>query len=196
MNGKLACTQVKFDWILPLFVKEISYAPMKEIDFSSAKKPKTNLDKAIDNATTMQQPKHDKSFQIAMPGREKEDIVGPSENENISFYRTLDSLDKKPVALSLVEPFSDSFILKSRLIPTMLDLFNHEYVAIEYNQLIKLSSETDISISDTDIKIIERDTRSQSNRNEFFTHRAGRISAFVSKQVSHTNPSQPSQSLV
>ena len=60
------------DWILPSILKEISYAPVKEIDFSSAKKLETNLDKTIENATTVQQPKHDKNFQIAMPGREKQ----------------------------------------------------------------------------------------------------------------------------
>ena len=158
---------------------------MKEIDFSSAKKPKTILDKAMYNATTMQQLKHNKSFQIAMPGREKEDIVGPSENEQMSFYRTLDSVDEKPVALSLVDPFADSFSLKGRLTPTMHDLFNQDDVALEYNQLIRLCSETN-----------SNRYRSQSNVNAFFRHRAGRIGASASKQASHTNPLQPSQYLI
>ncbi len=47
LNGKLACTQVKCTWILPSYIKEVSYAPIKEIDFSSAKKLKKELDKKL-----------------------------------------------------------------------------------------------------------------------------------------------------
>ena len=106
----------------------------------------------------------------------------------MSFYKTSDALGRKPVALSLVEPFSHLVTPKSRLIPTMHDLFNTEYVIFEYQQVIKRCSEIDMSISDNDVDIIEKDTRSQSIGNAFFRLRAGRIGASVSKQASHTNP--------
>ena len=48
LNGKLACTQVKCSWTLPTYVKEVSYAPVSDINFTSAKKIKENLDKSID----------------------------------------------------------------------------------------------------------------------------------------------------
>ena len=48
LNGKLACTQVKCTWILPTYVKEVSYAPVSDIDFTSAKKLKDNLDKTVE----------------------------------------------------------------------------------------------------------------------------------------------------
>ena len=34
INGKLACTQVKCTWLLPTFVNEVSYARVRNIDFS------------------------------------------------------------------------------------------------------------------------------------------------------------------
>ena len=49
VNGKLSCTQVKCTWILPRHVKQVDYARIKDIDFTSAKKLKENLDKSIEN---------------------------------------------------------------------------------------------------------------------------------------------------
>lgn len=47
VNGKMACTQVKCSWLLPTYVKEVSYARIK--DFTSAKKLKEILDSKIDS---------------------------------------------------------------------------------------------------------------------------------------------------
>lgn len=49
INGKLACTQVTCTWLLPTYVNEVPYARIKNIDFTSAKKLKENLDAKIDS---------------------------------------------------------------------------------------------------------------------------------------------------
>ena len=49
INGKLACTQVKCSWLLPTYVNEVSYERVKDIDFSSSKKLKENLDQKINS---------------------------------------------------------------------------------------------------------------------------------------------------
>ena len=49
VNGKVSCTQVKCTWILPTYVKQVDYARINDIDFTSAKKLKENLDKSIEN---------------------------------------------------------------------------------------------------------------------------------------------------
>ena len=103
LNGKLACTQVKCTWILPTFVKEISYAPIKNINFSSSKKLKQNLDKAVDDFITSL-PKQDQCFTSTKPDKE---IVSPSEDEKKAFYKTLNLCKKKPVALSLIKPYAE-----------------------------------------------------------------------------------------
>ena len=56
LHGKLACTQVKCSWLLPTYVNEVLYARVKDINFSSAKKLKENLDQKIDNLNNLQQP--------------------------------------------------------------------------------------------------------------------------------------------
>ena len=56
LHGKLACTRVKCSWILPTYVNEVPYARAKDINFSSAKKLRENLDQKIDNLDFIQQP--------------------------------------------------------------------------------------------------------------------------------------------
>ena len=40
--GKLSCTQVKCTWLLPTYVKEVTYDKVKNINFNSARKLKSN----------------------------------------------------------------------------------------------------------------------------------------------------------
>ena len=53
-----------------------------------------------------------------------------------------------------------------------------------------------ITLSSGEISQIEKDTQNQAKGSGFFTHRAGRIGASLSGAVCHTNPAQPSQSLI
>ena len=87
-------------------------------------------------------------------------------------------------------------MLKSRDIPTVSDLFDKKYLTFEYHELLKACTDISINISERDIKLIEKDTRKQSKGASFYHHRAGRIGASVSKLACHTNPAQPSQSLI
>ena len=56
--------------------------------------------------------------------------------------------------------------------------------------------EVSLDLNDDELDGIEEDTRKQSNGNFFFRRRAGRIGASVSWTVAHSNPMQPSQSLI
>ena len=49
INGRLSCTQVKCTWLLPSYVKQIDDARVLDINFTSAKKMKSDLDASIDN---------------------------------------------------------------------------------------------------------------------------------------------------
>lgn len=48
INGKLSCAQLKCSWILPSYVKEVEYARVRDINFTSAKKMKADLDATLD----------------------------------------------------------------------------------------------------------------------------------------------------
>ena len=77
---------------------------------------------------------------------------------------------------------------KSREIPTINDLPDPKYQDLDYPELLEVCSKQEIKLSDNEITQIKKDTRTQSQGANFFKHRAGRIGASQSKQVSHTDP--------
>ena len=120
----------------------------------------------------------------------------PDETDLSKFYTELNSCKTKPVSLSLNQPFSETFVSKSRNIPTIPDLFDKKYLELEYHDLLEVCSNVNIQIPAEERKLIEEDTRNQSQGSSFYRHRAGRVGASISKAASHTNPAQPSQSLI
>jgi len=120
----------------------------------------------------------------------------PDESDLSMFYTELNSCKTKPVTLSLIHPFSESFVSRSRNIPTIPDLFDKKYLDLEYHDLLEVCSNVNIEITAEERKTIEEDARSQSQSSSFYHHRAGRVGASISKAASHTNPAQPSQSLI
>ena len=102
----------------------------------------------------------------------------------------------KPATLSLVHPYSEDFVLKSRTVKTIPDLIDEEYTDIPFNELIKACNQVEVSMTDEDIKIIENDTITQAKGAGFFRHRAGCIGASISKDAAHTDPALPSQSSI
>ncbi|XP_068743620.1 uncharacterized protein [Montipora capricornis] len=192
INGKMSCTQVKCSWILPSYVKEVEYARVRDINFTSAKKMKTDLDATLDRVFDISQGDN----LAEEPKIESRGVPAPSEEEMNSFYAELNNCKFKPIALSLVPPFAESFVLKSREIPTVQDLSDHKYQDLEYPELLQVCLEKEIELSEEQRLQIEEDTRSQSEGANFYKHRAGRIGASQSKVASHTNPALPSQSLI
>ena len=198
LNGKLACTQVKCTWLLPTTVKQVDYARIKEINFSSAKKLKADLDKSIE---TVAFPVVDSSppSHTSTPKRQEVKMsssLEPSAEEMDAFYHSLSECKIKPVCLSLIHPFADSFISSTRNIKAVTDLFDPKYLDLSYTDLLKECNKVQLNLSDEDIKSIERETVDQAKGSAFFRHRAGRVGASKCRAASHTDPSQPSQSLV
>ena len=138
------------------------------------------------------------SAKVSEPSKRnfKETCKAPTKPEMDAFFSEINKSHKKPVVLSLILPYSSSFVLKSRTVPTINDLFDNKYLDLTYPELIKVCQEIEIKISKDQIQQIERDTIKQSKGHNFFKHRAGRIGASQSKSASHTNPALPSQSLI
>ena len=184
INEKLTCTQVKCTWLLPTAVKEVAYAPVADIDFRSA-------ETTINNLTTTKGSTGSHSSEVA-----KVAATVPGDTELRNFYAELNSCKTKAAALSLIHPFSDAFVSKSRNVPTISDLFDKKYLDFAYHDLLKACEKIFPKITDEEVRLIEEDTRSQSKGSSFYRHRAGRIGASISKAACHTNPAQPSQSLI
>jgi len=50
LQGKVTCTQEQCQWVIPSYQKEIPYAPVKDLDFTSAK-GKKKIDHALADPT-------------------------------------------------------------------------------------------------------------------------------------------------
>ena len=98
--------------------------------------------------------------------------------------------------LSLVPPYAQSYMLPSRNISTVMDMFKKENLELSYNELFKLCQSTSIEITKEKIDQVQKDTISLSSGANFFKHRAGRIGASQSKAAAHSDPALPSQSLI
>ena len=94
--------------------------------------------------------------------------------------------------LSLIPPYAYSYVLLSRKIPSVMDLFDKNNLELPYNELIKLCQSTNIDITEEQIAQVQKDTISQASGTNFFKHRAGRIGASQSKAAAHSDPALPS----
>ena len=76
-----------------------------------------------------------------------------------NFYANLNKSRIKPVALSLIEPYSSQFVSQSRSIPTIPDLFDDENLKLSYTDLLKKCFSVEICLSSEEILQIEKDTK-------------------------------------
>ena len=75
----------------------------------------------------------------------------------------LNSRKTKPVSVSLIHPYSDTFVSKSRSIASIPDLFDKEY--LEYHDLLEACSNVNIQITAEERKHIQEDNRTEINHN-------------------------------
>ena len=153
------------------------YSEVKDINFKSAKKLKTELDDRIDDlcqSFTSQKVKPTVKPVVEAPI--------PSQAEMKALFSEVNQSRKKPVILSLVPEFSEQFVLKSCRIPTLSDLYNHDNLTLSYPELLEKCGEVRVPLSDSDIDLVE--------------YRAGRVGVSTSYSVVHTNTAQPSVSLI
>ena len=193
INGKLACTQVKCTWLLPTYVSKVTYARAKDINFTSAKKLKENLDNKIESIDG-----EGGSFNKTQTVNTGEQKTKPavSVDEMSQFFKKLNQCEEKASLLSLIESYADQFISKSRNIPVVTDLYDPNNLHLNYPELLRKCLQVEINISEKEIETVEQDTRTQAKGPGFFRHRAGRIGASVCGAVYHTNLAQPSLSLI
>ena len=51
-QGKATCTQEQCQWVIPSYQKNMPYAPVKDLDFTSAKGRKRKIDSALSDETS------------------------------------------------------------------------------------------------------------------------------------------------
>jgi hypothetical protein len=187
LQGKQTCTQNKCEWIIPSYLRNVEYLPVKDIDFTSARKRKRNLDEAI-NAI-------DRDVPVQAIGS-KDQSYNPDLN---TFFNDLSCAGSRPAILSLVPSYCSAYVPK-RMLPTFPEplslLHRSEYMALEYHELLMACEAVEITVTKEMATSIEEETRNQSNSKLWYKYRAGRITASKMKAVCRTKSSYPAQSLV
>ena len=102
----------------------------------------------------------------------------------------------KSVALSLIESYSEQFIMKSRSIPTISDLFDPSKFDLSHPELQEKCEKYWSDNFRITGRINWARYQGTGERKCIFKHRAGHIGASLSWAVAHTNPAMPSQSLI
>ncbi len=195
ISKETSCTQQKCQWTIPSFQKNIPYLPVKEIDFTSAKKQHKKF-----TCAASEQKEVINSGITTAPR-----VIGTSSHINKqsrdsrldSFLKNLASCGTKPGILSVISDYSDTYIPYLDTFPKPLkELFEQKYLSYCYLDLLNVSDKIEINMTQEMSDLIERETRDQSNSKLWFEYRAGRITASRMRSVCHTNSSNPSQSLI
>ena len=95
-NGSATCTQKECQWVIPTYQKDrVPYAPLRKLDFSSAKSKKCKIDSAI--AST--------SKRTTAPVKDVALVKRDSPGHDIkSLYLQISKYGSKPAILLLVPP--------------------------------------------------------------------------------------------
>lgn len=240
LRESMTVTQKKAYWIIPNNVKEVPYAPVKQIKFIGKKKsrsmslsPSVSPSHSTSSHSPSPSPSHSpspspahsrapSSLSSSPPSIEPANVLSlqtnspnsshlllpPSDFFQLSdffliqlsdFFASLASLSEKPAILSIVEPYSSSYIpnsLGEDLPMCLLSLLKPEYLTYSYGELLVLAKQCKISVTPEEIEAAECKTRSQSKSQLWFRMRSGRITASNFKTVCHTNEASPSLSVV
>ena len=89
------------------------------------------------------------------------------------FFQALNQCETKASVLSLIAPYSETFVAKSQNMPVLSDLYEPTNLDLDYPELLQKCMDVEINVSEQEIKIVELDTRDQAKGPGSFRHRAG-----------------------
>ena len=149
------CTSKENKWLMPTPTQSIPYLQLCDIDFSAPKRLKVTSPSApLVNLST------------ATP---------PSESEKEDFFREIAKEEvKKPLILSIVEPYSEKFVHSSDHLPKLLHgIFKPEHLSKNYSELLTLAEiYLQDKVTPAMVDHLEQITRQQSRSKNWFLFRA------------------------
>ena len=116
----------------------------------------------------------------------------------ILFCKIVQEQNKKPIILSVIQPYSNKFVHSIDHLPKLLQgLFLPAYLESDYTELLKFAeSHLHDEVTPAMVDHLAQLTCKQSKSREWFKYRAGRITASRFREVLHTDCHQPSLSLL
>ena len=186
-------TQEPAYWLLPASVKKVSYAEVRDINFSSAKAMKKQFENQLDNvcAAPGQVPTSTK--------KARKTVIPPTDDDLQLFYGNLHKTGKKSSLLSVIPEYADHYVpktLSTKLPPDLTALRENEAITLNFKDLMDKCNTIKLETCHEEIENLEIATREQSKSNLWFQFRAGRITASKMKAVTRTDPSYPAESLI
>ena len=144
----------------------VEFAELHKIDFTTPQQKRKLTNHTCDDKSK----KH------------KVQIPPPTEDDVKSYCLKLSKLKVKPVLLSIISGFNDSYVPKyvSGLLPKPLTyLYNEETLSMPYPDLVAKCDEIygTVLISVEQASAVEQETKKQSDSKVWFEQRAGRVTA-------------------
>ncbi|PFX12256.1 hypothetical protein AWC38_SpisGene23817 [Stylophora pistillata] len=162
IHEKLTFTQMKCQCILPPFVQDVEYARVRDINFKSAKKLKSELDENIEN---LMNDDCEQFYEENKKSKIKDKSVPvPTQGDMDVLFSELSECKIKPVVLSLVQPYTESYVKSSRHITTVTDLFDKKYLELSYPELLKVCMSIKLDNTKENIDQVERETQLNKER--------------------------------
>ena len=183
-------TEQKAYWMLPSACKEIPYAEISNIDFTSPNTLKKKFDETLEHASETTPRTHLKR---------ETTVVHPTEEKIKSFYHALSQCRSKPVILSIVPPYDEKFkpvSLTEKFPPLLTELYDPRNLEMHYAELLNHCKNIELKVTPEQQINVEMETRTQHQSKKWFNFRSGRITASKVHAVVHTNENMPSQSLI
>ena len=103
-----------------------------------------------------------------------------------------------PLVLSLIKPYNEQFVTMSDHLPQLLpSIYDPSNLTKSYTELMEMGADfTMEEVTKDKVERLAQMTINQSRSKHWFRYRAGRITASRFRQVIHTDPHQPSLSLL
>ena len=193
-------TQEKAYWLLPTCTKEVTPAPVCDIDFSSAKKRRQLFAasvKSLETACTAA-PCVTTSL-VTTPVRPSRDVPRATDAEATAFLSQLAATGRRSAILSITAPFNTPFIPRatSNRFPSSLDDFKaDDCLHMSRSELTDYCNNLMVTVSTCQAVKVEKATRAQASCKLWFRYRTGRVTASRMKAVCATNVTKPSVSLI
>ncbi len=196
IRDSMTVTQKTAYWVTPNGIKDVPYAPVKDVDFIGKKRSESMITK-LDIATPSSV---NASAHLSRKSRSPTPaFIDSTQEEKENFLSMLSTCKSKPVILSLVEPYSSDFVplaIKEDFTVCLSTLFKPEYLRLNYRELVKLAEECVVTVSDAEAEAVELNTKEQAKSSLWISMRAGRVTASHFKAACHTNLASPSVSLI
>jgi len=169
---QLTSTSLPCSWLPPTF-RNVKFDEICNIDFTTPQHKR----KSSDNGVSCK--------------KSKLEIPLPTEEDLRNHHLQLSTMKGKPILLSFVSEFNESYVPKyisGKLPVPLTHLYDKTTLLLSFPDLLNMCNElyNSISLSVQQVSKVEEDNRQQANSKVWFEQRAGRVTASKLHSVLHT----------